>query len=123
MIDGEIDGILVDAYTAGSNREDFQRPNLRPTKMLKYPRTYGFVVSGDLKNVANAMRDFIRINEKRILDSLSMNTHLMEVKAVVYLLYRLYTPLHNTHVKRFSQEYQKMVLFGEFIWPLKQMSL
>ncbi|XP_057309719.1 uncharacterized protein LOC130647766 isoform X2 [Hydractinia symbiolongicarpus] len=78
LIDGEIDGILVDAYTAGSNREDFQRPNLRPTKMLKYPRTYGFVVSGDLKNVANAMRDFIRINEKRILDSLSMNTHLME---------------------------------------------
>ena len=61
--DRHVHGVLVDAYTAGISKDDFSHSKMRATYMIKYPRTYGFVLSGQLKNVADEVRDFIKVNE------------------------------------------------------------
>ncbi|XP_057300471.1 uncharacterized protein LOC130632586 isoform X2 [Hydractinia symbiolongicarpus] len=74
----EVEGVLIDAYTAGTSKEDFQRPQIRASDMIKTVKTYGFVLSGGLTNVDDEARDFIKTNEHRILEIIENSTARME---------------------------------------------
>ena len=79
LLSRDVDGILIDAYTAGSERTLFDHPQIRASQILKYPRSYGIVMSGQLANVANEARDYISANQQMILDIIDKKTNKMEV--------------------------------------------
>lgn len=82
LLRGDIQGVLLDAYTAGSNRNAFHHPQLRALSMIKYPRTYGVVLSGALAHVSNEARDYVQTNQQRILEILQRSTEAMEVSCI-----------------------------------------
>lgn len=69
----------MDAYTAGAAKDVFDHPQLRAQELLKYPRTYGFVLSGDLADVSEEFKDYISVNEEYILSILTNTTEPMQV--------------------------------------------
>ncbi|XP_066913417.1 uncharacterized protein [Clytia hemisphaerica] len=74
----EVEGILVDAYTAGSRSQLFERPELRAVNVYKYLRSYGFVMSGNLVNLAVESRDWVSANQQEILRLVQESTVRME---------------------------------------------
>jgi len=74
LLANEIKGVLLDAYTAGANAHLFADERLRVATKLEYPRSYGFVLSGDLKSMAAEFRSYIKSDEERILKALSNST-------------------------------------------------
>ena len=84
LLSGEVRYVIIDSYTAGANSHIFDHPLLRVGKVLEVPRTYGFVLSGDLVNVATEFRDFINVNEKQILEIMKNTTEPMRVSRIVY---------------------------------------
>jgi len=79
LLEDEVRYVILDAYTAGSNKHIFKHERIRVGKILKVPRTYGFVLSGDLVNVVEEFRDYIKVHEKKILEILKNNTVPIEV--------------------------------------------
>lgn len=77
----EVEGILVDAYTAGSRSQLFERPELRAVNVYKYLRSYGFVMSGNLVNLAVESRDWVSANQQEILRLVQESTVRMEVSS------------------------------------------
>ena len=71
--------MLLDAYTAGDQSSLFADERLRAATKLEYPRSYGFVLSGDLKNVAGEMKDFFYVHKESILEILTSSTEPMGV--------------------------------------------
>ncbi|XP_057300557.1 uncharacterized protein LOC130633755 isoform X2 [Hydractinia symbiolongicarpus] len=67
-------GILIDAYTAGSNRDILDDPLLHVANLIKYPRSFGVVLSGGLANVDQEVLDYVKTNEGNILEVLEMFT-------------------------------------------------
>jgi len=47
----QVEGILIDTYTAGSSKSLFKKAQLRAVNVLYYPRSYGIVMSGDMAGV------------------------------------------------------------------------
>ena len=80
LLDEEIEGVLLDAYTAGDQSSLFADERLRAAAKLEYPRSYGFVLSGDLKNVAGELKDFLYVNKESIIEILTTSTEPMGVR-------------------------------------------
>ena len=72
--------MLLDAYTAGANARLFADERLRAATKLEYPRSYGFVLSGDLKSMAAEFRSYIKSDEERVLGALMNSTEPMGVR-------------------------------------------
>ena len=68
MTSQKVDGILIDAYTAGSTGSLFKHAQLRAVNILYYARSYGIVMSGDLAGVADKARDYVAANQQQVLD-------------------------------------------------------
>uniref|UniRef100_A0A7M5X8J7 Uncharacterized protein n=2 Tax=Clytia hemisphaerica TaxID=252671 RepID=A0A7M5X8J7_9CNID len=79
LLAGKIEGVLLDAYTAGANAHLFTDERLRAATKLEYPRSYGFVLSGGLKSVATEFKSYIRTEEDWILGILKNSTEPMGV--------------------------------------------
>ncbi|XP_066928820.1 uncharacterized protein [Clytia hemisphaerica] len=75
----KIEGVLLDAYTAGANAHLFADERLRAATKLEYPRSYGFVLSGGLKSMAAEFRSYIRSDQERVLSALMNSTEPMGV--------------------------------------------
>ena len=79
LLADEIEGILLDAYTAGDKEELFRHDQLRAYDLLKYPRSYGFVLSGDLAYVSGEFKSYIAVHTQEILSILTNTTIPMKV--------------------------------------------
>ena len=62
-----MDGILLDAYTVGSNKNLYDAVHMNPVKLIQYPRYYGVALSGHLANIAQELTDNARARENEIL--------------------------------------------------------
>jgi len=76
----QVEGILIDTYTAGSSKSLFKKAQLRAVNVLYYPRSYGIVMSGDMAGVAGEARDYIAANQQQLFDLINSNTERLEVK-------------------------------------------
>lgn len=72
-------GILIDAYTAGSNRDILDDPLLHVASLIEYPRSFGIVLSGGLANVDKEVLDYVKTNEGNILEVLERFTQKLKV--------------------------------------------
>ena len=79
LLAGKIEGILLDAYTAGDKEAVLNHDQLRAYDLVKYPRSYGFVLSGDLAYVSTEFKSYITVNTKDILSVLTNTTTPMMV--------------------------------------------
>ena len=76
---GEVSGILIDAYTAGAEKDILNDPLLHPVAIINYPRWFGLVVSGTLANVEYELNDYVLSHQGEILRILERLTDKMEV--------------------------------------------
>ncbi|XP_057300554.1 uncharacterized protein LOC130633709 isoform X2 [Hydractinia symbiolongicarpus] len=76
----KVEGILVDAYTAGYYKDELNDPAFIAASLIEYPRTFGVVLSGSLANVKKNVADYVNSNQGRILDILENFTEKMEPK-------------------------------------------
>ena len=74
-----VSAILIDAYTAGENKDVLSNPLLLPVKLIEYPRWFGAVVTGALANVESELNDYVSTNQGKILQVLEKFTEKMEV--------------------------------------------
>ena len=82
LLAGEIEGILLDAYTAGDKEHVFDHDQLRAYDLLKSSRSYGFVLSGDLAYVSTEFNSYISVHTNEILSVLTNSTSPMMVKII-----------------------------------------
>ncbi|XP_065672262.1 uncharacterized protein LOC100211324 isoform X2 [Hydra vulgaris] len=81
LINGDVKGVLLDAFTVADVKAFFSNPDIQPTRYIKVRRTYGFVLSGNLENSVDEMKDFININQNEILAIILNSTSKMpEIK-------------------------------------------
>lgn len=80
LLSREVDGVLIDAYTAGSSGTLFVQPGIRAVKVLRYPRSYGLVLSGRMVNLAEEARVYLASHQNEILKLVELNTQKMKVK-------------------------------------------
>ncbi|XP_057300635.1 uncharacterized protein LOC130634855 isoform X2 [Hydractinia symbiolongicarpus] len=64
---GHVSGILLDVYTAASNKDILNNEEYRAVNLLKFPRTYGVVFSGTLANVERLAVDYVAAHQTEIL--------------------------------------------------------
>ena len=95
-----VDGVLLDAYTVSSNIRLYDYENFNPVKLIKYPRYYGVVLSGDLANIARELGDNARAKENEILAALDSYKNIVPVcyNVVQYFFYRLSTTQLLTYI-------------------------
>ena len=89
--DKVVDGILLDAYTVSSNMHLYDHDNFNPVKLIKYPRYYGVVLSGDLANIARELGDNARAKENEILAALDTFKDTVPVCFFIMFLYYKYS--------------------------------
>jgi len=81
----EVDGVLIDAYSASTFRKTIEIANLQPVKLVEHPRYYGVVLSGPLKNIANEMKDNLKLIENEFTELIASNTDGMMVSKLVLI--------------------------------------
>ena len=79
LLSREVEGVLIDAYTAGSSGSLFVKPGIRAVEVLRYPRSYGLVLSGRMANLADEARVYLASNQNKILKLVESNTQKMKV--------------------------------------------
>ena len=72
---------LVDVGSVAARPDLFVHPDIDPVAVIRYPFSYGFVLSGDMANVANTVRDFVQVEQRTILKTLEKNTSGFKVRA------------------------------------------
>ena len=76
---GEVEAVLIDVYSAATNEHIFKHPTIRVQDIIKYDKPYGLILSGDLVNVHEEIRDFIASNQALILQIVENSTTRMSV--------------------------------------------
>ena len=80
----QVDGVLMDAYTASSIRQSIDRSEADPVKFVDYPRYYGVVLSGNLAHIGKSFEDNIRSHNEDIMKIIEQNTDKMKVFTFTY---------------------------------------
>ena len=87
LIDDEIEVVILDAFTAGTHKHEFEHSLLRVAKILDVPRTYGFVLSGDLANSHDEFQSYVKDNENLIFEILKNSTTPITVRVLIELFF------------------------------------
>ena len=95
LLSREVEGVLIDAYTAGSSGSLFVKPGIRAVEVLRYPRSYGLVLSGRMANLADEARVYLASNQNEILKLVESNTQKMKV--INFKKYFFNSPGHILH--------------------------
>ncbi|XP_057305531.1 uncharacterized protein LOC130642791 [Hydractinia symbiolongicarpus] len=118
LVNHEVDGILLDAYTSGSYKSFLKQAGVQETSLVEFPRTYGVVLSGGLARVNEEVRDYVASNEDKILKVLEMYTTKLNPKEAKPIK-SLFDP-HSEFLKRslviLSCLLFLFLMFGCFIW-------
>ena len=101
LIDEDVKGVLLDAYTAAGAKKFFSNSLIQPTKFIKVKRTYGFVLSGNLVNSVAGIKDFITIKQNEVLKILASSTSIMQVviHEIFYFLAKYFSYLNYVFCK------------------------
>lgn len=79
-------GALIDTYSAGSSKEEFENEHLRVNKILDFSSTYGIVMSKEARKLRRCFKDY---TEKgfaiEIAHHIQRNTVQLKVKTVKYM--------------------------------------
>eukprot|EP00794_Sanderia_malayensis_P015286 gene15286-16863_t len=70
----DVRGALVDVYSAATRNDLFEDPNIVAKKLVKYPSAFGFVLSGDMNNVAPKFRDYLKLHANELLENMKNKT-------------------------------------------------
>lgn len=66
-------------YTAASRSDLFKHPDIVAKKSIRYPNSFGLVLSGDMKNAATAFRSYMHENNDKFLGDFKNRTSKLEV--------------------------------------------
>lgn len=83
LVNHEVDGILLDAYTSGSYKSFLKQAGVLEKSLVEFPRTYGVVLSGGLARVNEEVCDYVFSNEDKILNVLEMYTTKLNVSSLL----------------------------------------
>lgn len=75
------DGVLLDAYVAGSSLQNFIKTPYRVRRVIETSKGMGVVLSGDAVVLRFRVRDFIKKNAKRITKIIENSTTPVKVRA------------------------------------------
>lgn len=80
-------GALIDTYSAGSSKEEFENEHLRVNKILDFSSTYGVVMGKEARKLRRCFKDY---TEKgfaiEIAHHIQRNTEQLKVKTVKVVL-------------------------------------
>jgi len=69
----EVDGALVDTYVAESETSLFQDKSIRVIKKIERTFGYGIALEGDAVRLEDDIRDYVMVNERKILNTIGEN--------------------------------------------------
>lgn len=75
----KVDGVLIDAYTAGSRKDLFGDKELRITKIISHSASYGVVLSGDAKRLQTCYRSYLKEERVRVFGVITKYIEQVEV--------------------------------------------
>ena len=79
LLNNEVNGLLVDAYTMGSRKDLFEKPNLLVSKILDYKTTYGIVIGGDSRKLAHCFYSYHQRYKEMIFRRIKSSVNPVEV--------------------------------------------
>ena len=74
---------LVDSYVAANRPDLFSDSAIIARKMIKYPYTYGFVLSGSMRNADSNLRHYFTENSNYISQMVEDTTQKFKVNIIV----------------------------------------
>lgn len=106
LINRQVKGILIDAFTAGSRAELFNRSDIRINKLYDYSAAYGVVLGGESKKLQKCFDTYLSEQRSYVSDIIQRNTHAIKVGMVVYAncYYYFYATFHKMSLE-FKQSY------------------
>ena len=82
--EGEVKGLLLDAYVAGSHSmKDLFDQQLRVKEVIKLPKGIGVVLSGEAMKLLDRVRDYIRSKAALITKMIENSTTPLQVRQLV----------------------------------------
>jgi len=75
----EVKGMLIDAFTVGSQKHLFNRRDLRISKLLDYKAAYGVVLGGEAKKLQKCLQRYVAEQRSEISKIVETNVETIEV--------------------------------------------
>ena len=82
LINREVKGMLVDAFTVGSKKHLFNRRDLRISKLLDYKAAYGVVLGGEAKKLQKCLQKYVSEQRSEISKIVEKNVESIEVRRI-----------------------------------------
>ena len=79
LIKKEVDGILVDTYSAGLRGDLFNRPELLVSKIIDYKSAYGVVFSSSTNRLRKCFRRYMVSHKAEIFEMVKKKVKPIEV--------------------------------------------
>lgn len=79
LINRQVKGILIDAFTAGSRAELFNRTDIRINKLYDYSAAYGVVLGGESKKLQKCFDTYLSEQRSYVSDIIQRNTQAIKV--------------------------------------------
>ncbi|XP_032222948.2 uncharacterized protein LOC116604538 [Nematostella vectensis] len=81
VINGQVKGLLVDAYVAGSMSKTFVGQDVYVNRVIGRSLTYGIVLSGQAVRLESACREYIATHKAKITDQIKSNVKVLDLEA------------------------------------------
>ncbi|KAK3736615.1 hypothetical protein QZH41_018292 [Actinostola sp. cb2023] len=102
MTNRDVRGILIDAYTAGSRTELFNRTDIRINKLYDYSSAYGVVLGGESKKLQKCFHRYLGEQRSFISNIIEKNTQTIKESSKAVSVERsqgLFDPKFPTYLK------------------------
>jgi hypothetical protein len=83
MVNRDVKGVLVDAYTVGSRKELFERKDLRISKIFDFSSAYGVVLGGESKKLQMCFNSYLSEQRSYISQIIERNIRGIEVRTSI----------------------------------------
>lgn len=60
LLNREVDGILIDTYAGGTQRDLFSKPSVRVARVIDHQTAYGVVIGGDSMRLRHCFNGYMR---------------------------------------------------------------
>jgi hypothetical protein len=88
LLNGEVDGILLDAYVVGSRKDLFKNPNLLVNKIKDYRSAYGIVWAGKSSRMKVCLDWYMKSRKSKMFRHIAGNLEMVKkVKKISLALY------------------------------------
>lgn len=66
LLNREVDGILIDTYAGGTQRDLFSKPSVRVARVIDHQTAYGVVIGGDSMRLRHCFYGYMRSHQADI---------------------------------------------------------